>query len=80
MIILLTTLCILLLIAVAFCLSHIKLINKELEEISKEQISQNEDIRNLITSYFNLIKVITDAAKKEEETKKPSFFNIKGEA
>ena len=80
MILVLTTLCILLLIAVVFCLSHIKLINKELEEISKEQTSQNKDIRDLITSYLNLIKAITDASKLEEETKRPSFYTIKGEA
>lgn len=64
MIAVLTTLCMLLLIAVGFALTHIKLINKELDEISKEQSRQNADIRNLMIAHITLV----DAIKRASET------------
>lgn len=78
MITLLTTLCILLIIGLAYCVLHIKLINKELEKITEEQSLQNEDIRNMMNAHVNLVTALTQNV--EEEIDHSKFYNIKAEA
>ena len=45
---------------------HIRKIQTELEEISEEQLRQNEDIRNLMIGYYQLSQAIKDAAMMQE--------------
>jgi hypothetical protein len=84
MIIAITILSVLLIVTILFvtaCIIHILKIQKELDLIGHEQLQQNEDINNLMTSQMEVIKVLQYAASLE--TKKQSslpWSNVKGEA
>lgn len=80
MIILLTTLYVLLIIGLAYCMLHIKLINKELDKISEEQSLQNEDIRNVMNAHINLVNALTKQIQEPEEEYLNKFYGVKGEA
>jgi hypothetical protein len=63
------------------CIAHIIKINKELNSISEEQSRQNEDIRNLMISQMEVIKVLQYAASLETQKQNNiPWSNIKGEA
>jgi hypothetical protein len=63
------------------CVAHIIKINKELTLISEEQSRQNEDIKNLITSQMEVIRVLQYAASLETQKQNNMFWsNTKGEA
>jgi hypothetical protein len=63
------------------CVAHIIKINKELNSISEEQSRQNEDIRNLMISQMEVIKVLQYAASLETQKQNNiPWSNIKGEA
>jgi len=84
MIIAVTILSVLLFITLITCLAcvaHILKIQKELNSISEEQSQQNEDIRNLMISQMEVIKVLQYAASLETQKQNNiPWSNIKGEA
>jgi hypothetical protein len=84
MIIAITILSVLLAVTVLFiiaCIMHILKIQKELNSISEEQSRQNEDIRNLMITQMEIIRILQQAAQIESENN-PSlpWSNVKGEA
>lgn len=59
---------------------HIRKIQKELEEISLEQVRQNEDIKNLMIAYVQLISDIKEAADMSRNIEKSGWKKPMGEA
>jgi hypothetical protein len=59
---------------------HIRKIQKELEEISLEQVRQNEDIKNLMVAYVQLISDIKEAADMSRNIEKSGWKKPMGEA
>jgi hypothetical protein len=84
MIIAITILSVLLIVTILFvtaCIIHILKIQKELDLIGHEQLQQNEDINNLMTSQMEVIKVLQYAASLETKKQSPlPWSDIKGEA
>jgi hypothetical protein len=59
---------------------HIRKIQKELEEISLEQVRQNEDIKNLMIAYVQLISDIKEAADMSRNIERSGWKKPMGEA
>jgi hypothetical protein len=59
---------------------HIRKIQKELEEISLEQVRQNEDIKNLMMAYVQLISDIKEAADMSRNIERSGWKKPMGEA
>ena len=59
---------------------HIRKIQKELEEISLEQVRQNEDIKNLMMAYVQLISDIKEAVEVSRNIEKSGWKKPMGEA
>jgi len=59
---------------------HIRKIQKELEEISLEQVRQNEDIKNLMIAYVQLISDIKEAANMSRNIERSGWKKPMGEA
>jgi hypothetical protein len=72
-----------LLVVILFLVSsvlHIRKIQKELEEISLEQVRQNEDIKNLMMAYVQLISDIKEAADMSRNIERSGWKKPMGEA
>lgn len=81
MITFLSIICFILFIWCMSLTAHIKKIQKELENISKEQFDQNSDIRKLIVNSRNLIEAVNDITsyindQKEMNSIKPWHGDI----
>jgi hypothetical protein len=59
---------------------HIRKIQKELEEISLEQVRQNEDIKNLMMAYVQLISDIKEAVEVSRNIERSGWKKPMGEA
>jgi len=59
---------------------RIRKIQKELEEISLEQVRQNEDIKNLMIAYVQLISDIKEAADMSRNIERSGWKKPMGEA
>ena len=84
MIIAITILSVLLVITLLIsfaCIAHILKIQKELIIISNEQSKQNEDIRKLMITQIEIVKVLQHAAQMQDEIDNSiPWSNVKGEA
>jgi hypothetical protein len=55
-------------LSTAYCIRHIALINKELEELGLEQHTQNKDIMHLLKMDYDIAKAVDTNAKSLLET------------
>lgn len=76
----LSTLLLVALVFIAYCVVHISKINKELDSISEEQSRQNEDIRNVMIAHMTLVQALKEAAEIEQINKLYNYNNIQGKA
>jgi uncharacterized protein YdbL (DUF1318 family) len=62
------------------CIIHVRMIQKELEEISLEQARQNEDIGRLMIAYAQLISDLKEAAAIARNIENAGWKKPTGEA